>query len=164
MAAVNNIGDSLNPVDRAKQQDRVQSSKADRAKRQGAPQRADSAAAPADSVDISSAAKQLAASDSDIARLQDQLQSLGQPDEARIADVRQRIENGDFEQPEVAEAVAETISGLPQFRNVPDESTGATRESADVNSISDRIQSGEFDSDQILERVAVNILNDIGAF
>lgn len=164
MALVNNIGNNLNPVDRAKEQERVQSSKADRARRTSQSQRADSAAAPRDSVDISSEAKQLAASESEIARLQNQLQALGQRDESKIAEIRQRVENGDFEQPEVVEAVAETIVNLPQFNNLADGSPDVRREPANVDAVAARIQSGDFNSDQILEQVAANILNDIGAF
>jgi len=163
MAPVNNIGNNINPAERLKQQERVQTAQSERSRKSSATSETQSSAAPRDSVNISSAAQQLAAG-GEISRIQEQLGALREEDSARIAELRKRIESGEFDRPEITAAVAETISSLPHFRAIGFEPQVISREPADLAAIETRVRSGQFDSDEVLDQVATNILNDIGAF
>ena len=164
MAPVNNIGNNINPADRLKQQERVQTARTERGRQSSAAKETQSSAASPDSVNISSEAQQLAASGGEISRIQEQLGALREENSGQIAELRGRIEAGDFDRPEITAAVAETISSLPPFRALQDEPQEIPREPVDLAAIELRVRSGQFDSDQVLEQVATNILNDIGAF
>ncbi|MCH7575562.1 MAG: flagellar biosynthesis anti-sigma factor FlgM [Candidatus Marinimicrobia bacterium] len=164
MAPIHNIGGNIDPADRIRQQDKLQSSKSDRARQPVSTGEAE-ASAPKDSVNISPAAKELAAINGEVARAQAQLKALGQEDPARVEAIRDRIESGEFDEPEVSETVAGAIARLPQFSGLLDGPVAArSEERADLALIGERIKSGEFNSAQVLEQVAANILSDIGAF
>ena len=164
MAPISNIDGNINPADRVRQQEKLQSSKSDRA-RQASTSGDVGATASRDSVNISPAAKELAASDGEVARAQAHLQALRQEDSAKIAEIRGRLEAGEFDEPEVTEFVANTIARLPQFSALVDGPVAARSEPRpDLKAIAGRIETGEFNSSQVLEQVASNILTDIGAF
>ncbi|MFB0515741.1 MAG: hypothetical protein ACETWG_03945, partial [Candidatus Neomarinimicrobiota bacterium] len=100
---------------------------------------------------------------SDIARYREMLQALGSEDGDKAQRVRERIAQGEFNQPEVLERVAETIRNLPQFQ-VLSESAPETPETRELmGALAQRIRSGQYNSEEVLERVAMNILRDIGA-
>ncbi len=164
MAPVHNIGNNINPAERLKEQERVQTARSQRGGKSSASSDVQSSVAPRDSVSISSAAQQLAAGGSEISRIQEQLGALREEDSARIAVLRERIESGEFERPEITAAVAETISSLPHFRALQYEPQDIPREPIDLVAVETRVRSGQFESDQVLDQVATNILNDIGAF
>ena len=83
MAPIHNIGGNIDPADRIRQQDKLQSSKSGRARQPVSTGEA-GASAPKDSVNISPAAKELAAINGELARAQAQLLALGQEDPARV--------------------------------------------------------------------------------
>ncbi|MCH8326946.1 MAG: flagellar biosynthesis anti-sigma factor FlgM [Candidatus Marinimicrobia bacterium] len=164
MVPIHNIGGNVDPAGRIRQQEKLQSSKSDRARQASSTGEA-GASAPRDSVDISPAAKELAAVNGEVARAQAHLRSLGEEDPARVEAIRGRIAEGEFDEPEVSDFVAGAIARLPQFSALADGPVVArSEERADLEIISERVKSGEFNSAQVLEQVAANILSDIGAF
>lgn len=163
MAPIGNIGDNLNPADRIRPQDKLESSRADRARGKTSAPAAEGTPR-ADSIDISPAGRELANVDLEISRARQELRELSARDEGRVAELRARIEEGEFDRPEVSVTVAETIVNLPQFRALSEPSPAPRSERVDVAAIAERVNSGQFNTDQVLEQVAVNILNDIGTF
>ena len=160
MAPIKNVGGSVSP-ERLREQERVRESSAKRAKQPG---RTDSASATtrADTVDISPAAQRMADASSDVSRFQDMLQSLRTEDTGQVAEMRQRVEAGEFDKPEVLERVSEAILNLPHFVTSDEEAAPLPRLEDQINSIQDRVQSGSYQTDQVLEQVATAIIRDIG--
>ncbi len=163
MASIENIGSNLPPVDRLKQRDRVDSSRPGNVKQQGQADHLATTGLGEDTVEISSAAKQLAQSQGEVALFQDLLHSLRNEDPDKLSAIRQRIDDGEFDRPVVQEQVAETITQLPQFRALLEEPSDAPSSSQLTDSIQDRIRTGQYQTEEVLQQVAVNILNEIGA-
>lgn len=164
MAPIKNIvGDVASP-ERLGQQERVSSTRPGKAKRQGQARESTAVESRGDTVDISSAARQLAETrDSQIARYQEMLQALRSENGDKLQSVRQRIAQGEFNEPAVLESVAEAISSLPQFRALSESAPETPRGRELMGDIAQRIRSGEYDSEDVLDRIAMNILRDIGA-
>lgn len=163
MASIENIGSNLSSVDRLKQRDRVDASSSAKVKQQG--QAADLSATElrGDTAEISSAGKKLAENQGEVARFQDLLHSLINEDPDKLSAIQQRIDEGEFNRPVIQEQVADTISQLPQFQALLEESPDIPSRSQLTGSIQDRIRAGQFQTEEVLQRVAVNILNEIGA-
>lgn len=162
MAPIENIGNNLPPVDGAKQRNRVASSRSENIKQQGQAGNVASSGLRGDTVDISSAGRQLSESQNEVARFQDLLDGLRNVDSGKLSVIRQRIDAGEFDQPEVLDQVAQTINRLPQFRPLSEAPTLVPPELELAGSVQERIRSGQFQSDEVLQQVAVNILNEIG--
>ncbi len=166
MTPIKNIVADITSTDHIKQQERVSSTRSGKSKSQGQVRESSTVESRGDTVDISSTARQLAETrDTQMARYQEMLHDLGNEEEngQQVQNVRQRIAQGEFNEPAVLESVAEAISGLPQFaalsENAPEE-PGSRQVMGDI---AQRIRSGEYDSEDVLERTAMNILRDIGA-
>ena len=128
MTPIKNIVQDITSANQLREQERVQSSKTQKLKREGQTKEADAAkSAASDSVNISPAARQLAESQSEVARYQEQLQALREESNGRIAQIRERISQGEFDQPQVLEGVAEAIVRLPQFQSLAEQGTEAPR-------------------------------------
>ena len=163
MAHIENIGGNPPPVDRLKQRDRVDSSRPGNVNQPGQADRLAAQGVRGDTVEISSTAKKLAGNQDEVARFQDLLHSLRNEDPDKLSALRQRIDEGEFNQPVVQSQMAETISQLPQFRGLLEGPSDAPSSSQLIGSVQDRIRSGQFQTEEVLQRVAVNILNEIGA-
>ncbi len=162
MAPIKNIANDIGSSERLRQQDRVSSPQSGKAKRQGQVKEDAPVEARKDSVDISSAGRELAQTRStETARYQELLASLSDGDGEKTQRIRSRIAQGEFDKPEVLESVAGAISNLPAFRSFA--SAPASADSREVlGAIAKRVRDGEYNSDEVLGRVAVNILKDIG--
>lgn len=164
MVPIKNIGNTLPLTDRLKQRDRVDSPRHEKTSRTGSEPKSTGEVTDRDTINISSEAKQLAENPSEVAQFQDILHGLRNEDTGRIAQIREKITNGDFNRPEVLESVSTAISGLAQFSGIAERTGPAILSEAAVNSVSERIRSGHYQSDVVLQEVATNILADIGAF
>ncbi|UCD38492.1 MAG: flagellar biosynthesis anti-sigma factor FlgM [Fidelibacterota bacterium] len=163
MAPIKNIVSDVASTERLKQQERVSTTRTDKAKKQGSVRESTAAESRSDTVDISSTARELAeARRSDIARYQEMLGSLQNEDSEKLQGIRERIAQGEFNEPAVLERVAEAISDLPQFQALA-EGTPAPESRGIRGDIAARIRSGEYETEEVLDRVAMNILRDIGA-
>lgn len=161
MAPIKNIVSDVASSERLRQQERVSSTRSEKAKKQGSTKESAPAEPRKDKVDISSTARELAESRrSDMARYQEMLGALKSEDGEKLANVQERIAQGAYEEPAVLERVAESIANLPQFRALAE---GAPESREVQGDIAARIRRGEYDSEEVLERVAINILRDIGA-
>ncbi len=163
MAPIKNIVSDVASSERLRPQERVSTTRAGKAKKQGQARESATVESQGDTVNISTAARQLAETrDTQLARYQEMLQSLKSEDGDKVQNVRQRIAQGEFNEPAVLEGVAEAISNLPQFRTLTESApeTPQTREL--MGDIAQRIRSGQYDSDEVIDRVAINILRDIG--
>jgi len=164
MAPIKNIVGDVSSTERLGQQERVSSTRSGKAKKQGQARESTAVESRGDTVDISSAARQLAETrDSQIARYQEMLQTLRNENGDELQSVRQRVAQGEFNEPAVLESVAEAISNLPQFRALS-ESAPETPQSRELTgAIAQRIRSGQYDSEEVLDRIAMNVLRDMGA-
>ncbi len=165
MTPIKNIGEPVSP-DRLKEQDRVRQSRSDRAGRAGRTSESDAAAPTtrADSVDISPTAKKLAESANDVTHFQDVLRSMRNEGSEQIIELRQRIQTGEFDKPEVLERVSEAILMLPHFVRFEEKSEPVPRSDEELALIRDRVQSDRYQSEQVWQQVANAIIRDIGTF
>ena len=163
MAPIKNIGHDVAAAERLRQQERLSSTRSEKAQKQGQAQESTKTGSPQDTVDISSTARQLAETrTSDTARYQELLANLEANGE-KTRSIRARIDQGDFNRPEVLESVAESISNLPSFRNLAASPAASPDSRGILGAIARRIRSGDYNSDEVLDKVAINILRDIGA-
>ncbi|UCH61698.1 MAG: flagellar biosynthesis anti-sigma factor FlgM [Fidelibacterota bacterium] len=164
MAPIKNIVGDVPSPERLKPQDRVSTTRSDKAKKQGQARESATVESRGDTVNISTAARQLAETrDTQMAQYQDMLQALKSEDGDKVKNVQQRIAQGEFNEPAVLESVAEAISNLPQFQALTESAPETSRTRELRGDIAQRIRSGEYESDDVLDRVAINILRDIGA-
>ena len=158
MAPINNIPDRIPGADRLRQE------RVERTTRPADLGKSESSA-PArqpDQVQISTQARELAQQSSDeIARYQAELQGLASADPARINQLRERIERGDFDQTAVIERVADSLLRLPVFDAVTG-TTDATGTQPDLEAVSARVAEGVYRSNDILDVVARQVINEIG--
>ena len=152
----------LPTVDGLKQRDRVDSDHPAKVRQQGQAERLAAQGIRGDTVEISSTAKKLAGSQDEVARFQDLLHSLRNEDPDKLSALRQRIDEGEFNQPVVQAQVAETISQLPQFRSLLEGPSDAPSSSQLTGSSQDRIRPGRCKTEEVRQQVAVSILNQIG--
>ena len=116
-----------------------------------------------DSVAISGAAKKLAESHGKIGQYRDQLRSIQEQNATRVAQVKQKVVQGAYNNPKVLEDVAATISRLPHFRSLANKSAQDTAQRRELlGSIAERVRSQSYDSSDILDKVAVKIINEFG--
>ncbi len=164
MTPIKNISESASP-DRLKEQDRIRQSRSDRGKRSGRTSEsgATSTTSRVDSVDISTTAKKLAESANDVTRFQDVLKSMRNEGSEQIIELRQRIQTGEFDKPEVLERVSVAILKLPHFVKFEEKSEPVARSDKELALIKDRVQSGSYQSEQVWQQVASAIIRDIGA-
>ena len=163
MAPIKNIVSDVASSERLKPQERVSTTRSGKAKKQGQARESATVESHGDTVNISTAARQLAETrGSQMARYQEMLQALKSDDGDKVQNVRQRIAQGEFNEPAVLDGVAEAISNLPQFQALTEGApeTPQTREL--MGDIAQRIRSRQYDSDEVIDRVAINILRDIG--
>ncbi|MBA7655337.1 hypothetical protein ES703_63241 [subsurface metagenome] len=164
MAPIKNIVSDVSSTERLGHQERVSSTRSGKAKKQDQARESTAVESRGDTVDISSAARQLAETrDSQIARYQEMLQTLRNENGDELQSVRQRVAQGEFNEPAVLESVAEAISNLPQFRALTESAPETSRTRGLRGDIAQRIRSGQYETDDVLDRVAINILRDIGA-
>lgn len=166
MTPIKNIGEPVSP-DRLKEQDRIRQSRSERVGSSGRTSESDAAStvSRADSVDISPSAKKLAETANDVTRFQDVLRSMRNEGSEQILELRQRIETGEFDKPEVLERVSEAILRLPNFVRFEEKSEPvAARSDKELALIRDRVQSNRYQSEQVWQQVANAIIRDIGAF
>lgn len=162
MAPINNIGSGL-PADRVRQQDRVNPGKGDKVSESAKSGEPVSTNAPKDSVDISPAALRLAEESHEVARFQQILRSIQEEERPELEQVRARIEQGDYDRPEVFERVAEAIVNLPPFAEIAEvDNVDTSERAAHIAAVQQRVDSGSYDSDRVIQQVASNILRDIG--
>ena len=162
MAPINNIGSGL-PADRVRQQDQVTTRKGEKAQAGAGNTERIPSDAPKDSVDISPAALRLAEETHEVAKFQQILHSLREEERPELEDVRARVEQGDYDRPEVFERVAEAISNLPPFAEIAeDDSVDSSERAAQIAAVQQRVESGQYESDRVIQKVASNILRDIG--
>ena len=118
------------------------------------------------SVSISTRGKELAGTQSSVARYQGQLRKLDGGRAERISQLRGSIAEGGLQSPEVLDNVAATVLRLPQFRA---STTSSPREPAGSEAagrkllgiIAERARQGEFDRPQVQEFVASRILGEL---
>ncbi len=164
MAPIKNIVSDVVASERLKAQERVTTTRSGKAKKQGQARESATVESHGDTVNISTAARQLAETrGSQMARYQEMLQALKSDDGDKVQNVRQRIAQGEFNEPAVLESVAEAIGDLPQFRALTEGTPETPRTRELMGDIAQRIRSGQYESDEVLDRVAINILRDIGA-
>ncbi len=162
MAPVNNIGSGL-PPDRVRQQDRVNTRKGEKVPEgaKGAERITPDAAK--DSVDISPAGIRLAEESNEVAKFQQILRSIELEERPELEEVRARIDQGEFDRPEVFEQVADAIASLPPFAEIAEvDNIDASERAAQIAAVQQRVESGQYDSDRVIQQVASNILRDIG--
>ncbi len=164
MTPIKNISEPTSP-DRLKEQDRVRQSRSERVKRSGRASESSAASATSrvDSVDISTTAKKLAESANDVTRFQDVLRSMRNEGSEQLIELRQRIQTGEFDKPEVLERVSEAILKLPHFIRFEEKPAVAARSDKELALIRDRVQSDRYQSEQVWQQVASAIIRDIGA-
>ncbi|MCK4577872.1 MAG: flagellar biosynthesis anti-sigma factor FlgM [Candidatus Marinimicrobia bacterium] len=162
MTPIKNIGDPLSSADKVREQERLRESQSSKVRKDSSVEQSSTTERP-DSVNISSAARRLAESTTEVSRFQQSLDSLREPDAARLEELRQRIESGEFERPEVIDRLADSILRLPQFESGSSDSAVAPRSEEELKAVAERVRSGDYETEVVLQRVASSILNDIGA-
>ena len=164
MTPIKNIASDVASSERVRQQERVSTSRSDKAKKQAPATESAKVESRKDTVDISSAARQLAETrTSETARYQAILATFKGGNGQKARNVQARIAQGEFDKPEVLESVADAISNLPQFRSLATGALASADSRGVLGAIAQRIRSGQYNSDEVLDRVAMNILRDIGA-
>ena len=163
MAPIKNIVSDIASSERLRPQERVSTTRSGKAKKQGQARESATVESRGDTVNISTAARQLAETrGTQVAQYQEMLQALKSEDGDKVQNVQQRIAQGEFNEPAVLETVAEAISNLPQFRALTESAPETPRTRELRGDIAQRIRSGQYETDDVLDRVAINILRDIG--
>ena len=164
MAPIKNIVGDVASTESLRHQERVSSTRSGKAKKQGQVREGAAVEPRGDSVSISTAARELAETrDSQTARYQEMLQALRNENGDELQSVRQRVAQGEFNEPAVLESVAGAISNLPQFRALSESAPKTPQSRELLGAIAQRIRSGQYDSEEVLDRIAMNVLRDIGA-